>query len=719
MLGSPRDVRLISPHDRSDYIHMQVKNLSRRNGKTTSRIREDSAECTSEQFNHNGFSSVDSKTILFDAAFPDLLGEERIRGKASGHNLSFTASDFSSSTRPPDLNTIGFPDLLPTSITAGRPDLLFPDIDELYTTVPSSVPKPLESRCEERIHSKAQQEQKGYHHDIKNGHGMNDITSSAKIRTEEDASRNARAQRFQEEQKARVRQAAEKQRLKQKEKHVMISDDDNISLARLDQESISEIRNSHVPLEDESCCTDDDSVLQRINLCERFENINNPVDSISSKDVLQQMKLDLNEHFPENAFVKLDFEPIASYALGLSSDETLSQRNRDQKSSSIERYGESLIFDSRTLDDGSQITCSVVVDSDDYDSPRDVPTFHRCMSKKELTKIGSPEWSDRAKNPRTTLLSSNFDSLRIHAALDGFLDNLATLQSQNEDDAWSLGNPIAEISSLRSAPRLCDATSQIPFSISFSRDEDDVFVCDDSKSGNGSRIRNDLRNSYNGSSSIVTSKEDLSIRIKKKLAGVGNRDRSTKFVLTDERSNATASLTLSNSTDVQSSIKSGLTDPMPVSISKFDKNRPWRKPTTVLHQLHDSTATHAPIPFHISEDELIIHLKSRIQNLIAENVPRNIKVDRHNVILDDSGQCGNSKDLSNSRSEDLNEIMLNVLRSRLRELEFDYCSSKSEKTFGTGKSVDEIKAKLRRLELLHNKSTGKEEIKDQLVSWCT
>jgi hypothetical protein len=641
-----------------------------------------------------------SSNLLDAVAFPDLLDDckfEETPIKYTSRNNIGGGSPKSSV----DFQAFAFPDLLDDNSACDEPTNsittqhvscnLFPDIDESQTNMPFS-----ETSNEKRV-----------------------FDEHERIRQEGEARRAEQAERFKREQEARVKKAEEAQRRLQDIETTLITIEEDVDPVddMSSYDAINLVETNPEPKLEHLLIAEDvsSSVCENIN----DHNTDNPqkTQSINARAIFREevglknqdtCNPDLDS---EMRLVRFDFEPNASFELGLQ-DSNLKGHEYNLNCGDLEPF----IFEPRSID-GSQITNSIMVDDDRLDMSKNTQSAKH-LNHESLRKIGSPKWNNSTRNPHTEFLSRKYDSKRIVDILDSFSINQnipTSMKNDCHDDVWSVGNPIAGFSSLVSAPRLCDATSKIPYSISFSIDEDE----DDhnnqcSITSASSHIKSNTKGSEklplsDGSKKLapkVIVKEDVHVRIKKKLAKVRSRKSNalipSKHNSSDDSLDATASLSLSRATDVNSSIKSASTDPLPIPIAKFDEEKPWRKPTIVFHQLYSSNSVRSPIPSHLSEDELIFHLKSRIQNLLAENVPANIHVDRHNIILDHEEDRHRMMDNLKKQAFIVNDALLNSLRARLRELECDFGSLKSEKTSGTGKSIDEIKAKLRSLEYSHS-----------------
>jgi hypothetical protein len=664
---------------------------------------------------------VGSINLLETAAFPDLLGDcqfEESPIKQTASNKNFGGSPRSSA----DFRVFSFPDLLgegnntcdkPSSGTAHQTNRnLFPDLDETQAKVSFSENREEKHRIDEK----------------------------ERIRLAQEASRAEQAERLKREQEARMKRAEEAQSFIQQSEAKLKTIDMNFNQINGKEEDASEaddIRSygamhlmdaNHEPIREplpvgehlSSSSRDENVIYESSNKSQLIQTVlvvnhekNVETQAIFRKEVDEKIQDMSNpDHDPEMKFVRLDFEPNASFELNLNNSFLVGQEHNIAGENL-----ESLVFEKRSID-GSQITNSIMADDDDRFDSSKITQYTKQVDFELPRKTGPPIWNNPIRNPHTEYLSRKYDSKRIVDILDSFSINqniTAAMKNNCQDDAWSIGNPIAGISSLISAPRLCDATSKIPYSISFSVDEDeDTHTNYGSIASSSFQIQQVVGGSEKTHVSDVSRKptakaivrEDIHSRINNKLAKVRSRKRNTysssKHVSTEMSLDATASLSLSRSTDMHSSIKSGSTDPLPVPIAKFDDERPWRKPTIVFHQLHTPNSNPIPISNDLSEDQLIFHLKSRIQNLLAENVPTNIHVDHHKSILDRVEHHERMKDNSKDQDLSVNGLLLNSLRAKLRDLECDFGSTRSEKTFGTGKSIDEIKAKLRSLESSHS-----------------
>jgi hypothetical protein len=661
-----------------------------------------------------------SSNLLETAAFPDLLGDcqfDESPIKQTASNKHFGGSPRSSA----DFRAYAFPDLLsegsnacdkPSSGTAHQTNRnLFPDLDETQTNVSFSENSEEKHRTDEK----------------------------ERIRLAQEASRAEQAERFKQEQEARIKRAEEAQRCIQESEAKLKAIETKFNQINVEEEDASEaddIRSygamhlldaNHEPIREplpvgehlSSSSRDENVIYENSNKSQLIQTVfvvnhekNVETQAIFRKEVDEKIQDMSNpDHDPEMKFVRLDFEPNASFELKLNNS-FLGGQEHNVAGENLE----SLVFETRSID-GSQITNSIMADDDRFDSSK-ITQYTKQVDFESPRKTRPLTWNNPIRNPHTEYLSRKYDSKRIVDILDSFSINqniTGTIKNNCQDDAWSVGNPIAGISSLISAPRLCDATSKIPYSISFSMDEDeDTHTNYGSIASSSFQTQQEVGGNEKPHISDVSRKptakavvrEDIHARIKNKLAKVRSRKQNTymssKYVSSETSLDATASLSLSRSTDMHSSINSGSTDPLPVPIAKFDEERPWRKPTIVFHQLHTPNSNPTPISNDLSEDQLIFHLKSRIQNLLAENVPTNIHVDHHKINLDRVERHERMKDNVKDQDLSVNGLLLNSLRAKLRDLECDFGSTRSDKTFGTGKSIDEIKAKLRGLESSHS-----------------
>lgn len=668
-----------------------------------------------DSIGHGNFSNMtpvgaSSNNLLESASFPDLLDGLQYEQSPMKQTFSKNIIGGSSPKSSTDFHAFDFPDLLGGNDNACDKRTVatnvFPDLDELRRNISFS------EKSDEDL--------------------QNDEDDC--IRQDLEATRTEQAERFKREQEARVKKAEEAQRrIQESEAKLNAIEDYSNQVDQIEKklngadqissydaihsnEGIIEPIREQLPVDEivTSSCSHSHVTNHDSNKAQHVPAVqvdhdekNDETQAIFRKEVdekIQETCID-----PEMRLVRFDFEPKASSQLGLHNS-IPSRHEGNIGGDNLEPF----IFEPRSID-GSQITNSIIADDDNFYSSK-ITHSNKRSNYESFRKIGSAHWNNPTRNPHTDFLSRKYDSKRIVDILDSFSinqNNPTTLKNDCQDDAWSVKNPIAGISSLISAPRLCDATSKIPYSISFSVDEDDdVHTNHGSRASSSSHARQKIEGNDKSQASRdsrkpkVIVREDVHVRIKKKLAKVRSRKSNTymssKPVSSEESLDATASLSLSRSTDMQSTIKSGSTDPLPIPIAKFDEEKPWRKPTIVFHQLHTPRSICTPISNDLSEDQLIFHLKSRIQNLLAENVPTNIHVDHHNIILDRVEHRERATDNLKDQDFSANDTLLNSLRAKLRELECDFGSSKSEKTFATGNSIDEIKAKLRRLESSHS-----------------
>lgn len=125
----------------------------------------------------------------------------------------------------------------------------------------------------------------------------------------------------------------------------------------------------------------------------------------------------------------------------------------------------------------------------------------------------------------------------------------------------------------------------------------------------------------------------------------------------------------------------------PVGIEQFDERRPWRKP--------DKDPQLASIN---QEEALIDELKSRVQNILSQAIPTDINMDKKNIVFEKDGFQTSS--LSNFSS---NNNTLNKIKSRRRIIEAthskdDGCETSFRSVKTGASSVVKLKERLRQIE---------------------